>query len=62
MGFQGHGFMKIFGDWGKKTEKLSLNCRTAFVSFRFQRSSGPRAGKKEICDVCSRGSVVCLNP
>ena len=31
MGFQGHGFMKTFGDWGKKTEKLSLHCRTAFV-------------------------------
>lgn len=60
IGFQGGDFMKTFGGWGKETEKLSLNCKRTFISFRFQKSLGPQTGQKEICDVC-RGSVVCLN-
>lgn len=60
VGFQGDGFMKTFGGWGKKTEKISFKCKTELRSFKLQMSSGPPAGKKEMCDVC-RGSVVCLN-
>lgn len=60
MGFQGRGVVKTLRGGSQKTEKLSLNCKTEFISFGFQRSSWPPAGKKEICDVC-RGSGVCLN-
>lgn len=48
MQFQGDGFTRTFGGQRKKVEKVSFSCKTEFISFKFQMSSGPQAGKEDM--------------